>query len=75
MIRKVTLIGLGAMGGGIAQSILKGGFDLTVYNGTIAKTKPFVKEGAKRADSPREAVAEAEVVISMVADDNASRQI
>jgi 3-hydroxyisobutyrate dehydrogenase len=36
MVRNVTLIGLGSMGSGIAQNILKAGFDLTVYNRTAA---------------------------------------
>ncbi|RPJ29345.1 MAG: NAD(P)-dependent oxidoreductase [Chloroflexi bacterium] len=75
MTKKVTLIGLGAMGMGIAQSILKAGFDLTVYNRTTAKSETLAKLGARAMQSPREAVSDAEIVISIVADDTASRQI
>ena len=75
MIKNVTLIGLGSMGAGIAQNILKAGFDLTVHNRTFAKTEPLSKLGAKVAASPRAAALNAEVVISIVADDAASRQI
>jgi len=75
MIKNVTLIGLGNMGAGIAQNILKAGFDLTVHNRTSAKTEPLSKLGAKVAASPREAALNADLVISMVADDAASRQI
>ena len=75
MIKTVTLIGLGSMGAGIAENILKAGFDLTVYNRTVAKTKPLAKLGAKVSASPSEAARDAEVVISMVSDDTASREI
>lgn len=75
MIKNVTLIGLGSMGAGIAQNILKAGFDLTVHNRTVAKTEPLAKLGAKVAESPYEAARNAEVVISIVADDVASQQV
>ena len=75
MIKNVSLIGLGSMGTGMAQNILKAGFDLTVHNRTLAKAEPLAKLGAKVAASPREAARNADMVISMVTDDNASRQI
>ena len=75
MLKNVTLIGLGNMGSGIAQRILAAGFDLTVYNRTVAKTESLVKAGAKAAASPAEAVQNAEIVICIVADDSASRQV
>jgi 3-hydroxyisobutyrate dehydrogenase len=75
MVRNVTLIGLGSMGTGIAQNILKAGFDLTVYNRTVAKAEPLAKLGAKVASSISEAARDAELVISIVADDTASREV
>ncbi len=75
MIEKVALIGLGAMGRGIAQSILKAGFELSVYNRTAGKSEGLVELGARTAQSPRAAAAEAEIIVSMVADDNASRAV
>ena len=75
MIKKVTLIGLGNMGTGIAQNILKAGFDLTVYNRTAAKAEPLARLGANVANSPREAAQQAEIILSIVADDAASREI
>jgi 3-hydroxyisobutyrate dehydrogenase len=75
MVKKVTLIGLGSMGAGIAQNILRAGFDLTVYNRTVAKTEPLAKLGTKVSASPSEAARDAEVVLSMVADDTASREV
>lgn len=75
MVKNVSLIGLGSMGTGIAQNILKAGFDLTVYNRTVAKAEPFAGLGAKVAASPNEAARDADVIISIVADDAASRQV
>src|SRR5690349_22518732 len=75
MIKNVALIGLGNMGMGIAQNILKAGFDLTVFNRTLEKAEPLAKSGAKVAASPAEAAQNAEMVIAIVADDAASRQV
>ena len=75
MVKKVTLMGLGSMGTGIAQNILKAGFDLTVYNRTVAKTEPLAKLGTKVSASPSKAARDADVVLSIVADDIASREV
>jgi 3-hydroxyisobutyrate dehydrogenase len=72
---KVALLGLGTMGAGMAGSLLKAGFTLTVYNRTFAKAEALTTEGATAAATPRTAVAGADVVVSMVADDQASGQI
>lgn len=66
---KVAFIGLGNMGSGIAQCILKGGFDLTVWNRTAAKMEPLVANGAKAAASAKAAVTGADVVITSLMDD------
>ena len=71
--QNVALLGLGIMGSGMAHNILKAGFPLTVYNRTQAKAQPLAERGAHVAATPREAVAGAQVVISMVGDDDASR--
>ena len=68
----VSVLGLGIMGGGIAQNILKAGFPLTVYNRTRAKAAPLVAAGARWADSPAEAAQSADVIVSVVGDDAAS---
>lgn len=66
---KVAFIGLGNMGSGIAQCVLKGGFDLTVWNRTAAKMEPLVANGAKGAASVQEAVTGADVIITSLMDD------
>ncbi len=71
----VGLLGLGIMGGGMAQNLLKAGFPLTVYNRTRAKADPLAALGARVAGTPREAAANADIVIAMVGDDMASRAV
>ena len=70
----VALMGLGTMGKGMASSLLKAGFPLTVYNRTIMKARPFAALGARIASSPADAAAGARVIIAMVSDDSASRE-
>ena len=71
MVVKVAFIGLGNMGGGMAGRLLQSGFHLTVYNRTPARANPLVTTGALAADNPRDAVTDADFVISMLADDQA----
>jgi 3-hydroxyisobutyrate dehydrogenase-like beta-hydroxyacid dehydrogenase len=66
----VAVIGLGRMGTGMAQSILKAGYPLTVYNRSPAKAEPLVAAGAKVADSPKDAAAAADVVLTSLLDDD-----
>jgi 3-hydroxyisobutyrate dehydrogenase len=72
---RVAILGLGIMGGGMASRLLAVGFPLTVFNRSPEKTKKFVDAGAFVANSPAEASAQADVTISMVADDAASRSL
>ena len=69
----VTVLGLGIMGSGIAHNLLKAGYPLTVYNRTKEKAAPLIEAGVQWADSPALAAQHADVVISMVGDDVASR--
>jgi 3-hydroxyisobutyrate dehydrogenase len=63
------------MGRGMAHQLLQAGFDLAVCNRTPAKAQLLVDAGATLAGTPREAAANAEVVVSMVGDDRDSRQV
>ena len=66
---KVAFIGLGNMGSNIAKCLLKGHFDLTVWNRTASKMTPLVEQGAKSAASAKEAASGADVVITSLMDD------
>jgi 3-hydroxyisobutyrate dehydrogenase len=72
---RVALLGLGTMGSGMARNLLKAGFRLAVYNRTQSKAAPLAALGAIAAKSPANAAADADVVISMLADDDASREL
>jgi 3-hydroxyisobutyrate dehydrogenase-like beta-hydroxyacid dehydrogenase len=72
---KVAFLGLGKMGSALAKLLLKGGEDLTVWNRTISHAEPLAAEGAKVAPTASEAVPEAEVVFSMVMDDEALEDV
>lgn len=63
------------MGSGMARRLLSANFPLAVYNRDRAKCIPFAAEGAFVAESPREAASHAQIILSMVADDAASRHM
>lgn len=63
---RIAFIGLGVMGRSMARHLRSAGHELTVYNRTYARADEIVSLGAVWKDSPSEAAADAEVVISMV---------
>ena len=75
MSENVAILGLGTMGSGMAANLLKAGFPLSVYNRTRTKAQPLIDAGARSASTPAEAVKDASVIISMLADDTASREV
>src|SRR5580704_11329036 len=68
MAPTVGFIGLGLMGKPMARNLLKAGFPLVVWNRTRAKADDLVREGATVAGSPREAAAQADVLIAIISD-------
>ena len=72
---RITILGMGAMGSRMAAALLRAGHEVTVWNRNPDKTVPLVAVGAISATSPRSAVATADFAISMVRDDEASRQV
>jgi 3-hydroxyisobutyrate dehydrogenase len=73
-MKNISILGLGAMGSRMAASLLKAGYSVTVWNRSVAKAAPLQTLGAKLAGSPRAAAAGADIVISMLRDDEASRR-
>lgn len=71
---RIAFLGLGTMGSGMARQLLIKGFPLTVFNRNPEKSRSFSGE-ARVANSPSEAASGADVVICMVADDDASRSM
>lgn len=71
----VAFLGLGVMGSRMAARLLAAQFPVTVWNRSAAAAQPLRQNGAEVAASPREAAEQADVIVSMVADDNASRAV
>lgn len=63
---KIAFIGTGVMGAAMAANLQKGGYPLAVYNRTKAKAQPLLEGGAVWKETPGEAAAWADVVITMV---------
>ncbi|MEM9801970.1 MAG: NAD(P)-dependent oxidoreductase [Planctomycetota bacterium] len=72
---RVAVLGLGGMGSRMAGRILGAGHDVTVWNRSAERAAGLVERGASRAATPREAASGADVVLSMVRDDDASRGV
>jgi 3-hydroxyisobutyrate dehydrogenase-like beta-hydroxyacid dehydrogenase len=71
----VGLIGLGLMGRPMGMNILKAGYALTVWNRTAARAEELVASGATVAQSPREAAAASDFLITMVSDPPALEEV
>ena len=65
---RVTVLGTGIMGAGVAGSLLRGGHQVTVWNRDPAKTDRLRAAGATVADSPAAAVAGADAVLTVLFD-------
>ncbi|GIG70634.1 3-hydroxyisobutyrate dehydrogenase [Phytomonospora endophytica] len=63
---RIAVLGLGRMGAAMTRRLLATGHQVTVWNRTAAKAEPLREAGASVAGTPARAVAEAEVVISML---------
>lgn len=71
----VAFIGLGAMGSRMAANLISAGFQVRAWNRDKAKAVPLAQKGAQIADSPAQATRGAQFVVSMVADDVATRAV
>lgn len=65
---RIGYIGLGTMGGAMAENLIKAGYPLTVYNRTVSKAERFIALGAQLAESPAEVARRSEVVFVNVSD-------
>ena len=68
---KITVLGTGIMGAGVAGSLLRAGHDVTVWNRDPIKTAPLATAGATVALTPGEGVAQAEAVLTVLFDGDA----
>src|ERR1700694_61751 len=71
----VAFIGLGHMGHGMAGRYLDSGFAVALWNRSKAKADDLIARGARWAPSPADAADGADAIVTMVADDEASRAV
>lgn len=64
--KTVAFVGLGQMGGPMAENLLKKGHPLVIYDIDQRKVARFVENGAQAATGPADAARQAGILISMV---------
>jgi 3-hydroxyisobutyrate dehydrogenase-like beta-hydroxyacid dehydrogenase len=75
MIKKISYLGLGTMGSGMVSNLLKAGYELTVWNRSVERTKPFARKGARVADTPANAVRDVDLVMYSLSNDQAVEEV
>jgi 2-hydroxy-3-oxopropionate reductase len=65
-IARIAFLGIGLMGAPMSRRLLAAGHQLAVWNRTRAKAEALAADGARVADTPAQAVAEADFVITML---------
>jgi len=71
----VTMIGLGSMGGALARALCKGGHQVTVWNRSPDRMRPFEELGARAATNLSDAVQASPAVIVCIADYAGTRDL
>ncbi|MEM0962219.1 MAG: NAD(P)-dependent oxidoreductase [Bacteroidota bacterium] len=71
----VSVLGLGAMGARMARKLLDAGHTVTVWNRSDGPAGDLHAHGASVADSPAEAAAASDLVLTMLTDDEASQAV
>lgn len=72
---EIGIIGTGILGTAVGIRLLKSGFNLTVYNRTKEKTAELKKNGATVVESPKEVAENSEIIIIVVKDADAVKEI
>jgi len=72
---KIGIIGIGMLGEAVVLNLLTSGYDVAVYNRTKEKTIEVEKKGAKVMDSPKTVAENAELIIIIVKDSTAVREV
>ena len=75
MIKRISYLGLGTMGSGMASNLLKAGYELTVWNRSVEKCEAFARKGARVADTPADAVRDVDLVMYSLSNDQAVEEV
>lgn len=68
MAERIGFIGLGIMGRGMVQNLLKAGYSPCIWNRTHSRMAPFVEQGAQSAKSPADVASKSDIIITCVSD-------
>ncbi len=74
-MKKIGIIGLGMLGNAVALHLADSGFEVTAYNRTKEKTSELKEKGITIAESPKEIAQKSELVIIVVKDAEAVKQV
>lgn len=74
-MKTIACLGLGAMGSRMAKRLLAAGYRVQVWNRSLDKAVALVPFGAIASATPRDAVSGADIALSMVFDDAASKHV
>ena len=72
---KIGIIGTGMLGEAVGIHLIDVGYDVIVFNRTKEKTKKLEKKGARILDSPKQVAENSELVITIVKDADAVREV
>ena len=72
---KIGIIGIGMLGEAVAENLLNLGYDISIYNRTIEKTRGVEIKGATVMSSPKAVAENTELVIIIVKDAIAVREV
>ena len=75
MSKTIGFIGLGALGVPVATNLIEAGYEVRVYNRTPGKASALIALGAKECNSPAEVTAPGGVVVSLLWDGTALKEV
>lgn len=73
--KRIAFLGTGLMGAPMARRLLGAGFAVTVWNRDPGKAEPLAGDGAVCAKTPADAVSGADVVITMLTNAEAVKDV
>jgi len=74
-MKKIGIIGLGMLGNAVALHLVDSGYEVTAYNRTKEKSIELKEKGATIVESPKEVAENSEIVIIIVKDADAVKQV
>ncbi|XP_032826139.1 cytokine-like nuclear factor N-PAC isoform X9 [Petromyzon marinus] len=73
--KRIGFLGLGLMGCGMVQNLLKTGHNVTVWSRTASKCDIFVQDGAYLGRTPAEVVSCCDITLACIADPAAAKDL